>query len=277
MEEYFSMLKGVCFFFLLAYSLIFYTIQGMDLENNDLLAVVQPHNDQDYQKHLELLNQYIFSLLIDNIPQRSFEENLVMFHKQINNIEIYNNVHVDFETHIALFRKKLIIQGCNQHYKVLHEIAWQDEEIYKNVLRDVFVAKIMHLNLFPKASENIKEKIEQDLKEAVEKLDVTEQLDVLNVFSRSASIIDTITTYKELEQSILKKAVKKYVFSLCKEYLKQKMPHFAFVLVSVMFWYLWPTLEKKYSKDILYLYEALAIILLNDYVRAKPHYAHPYR
>jgi hypothetical protein len=76
--------------------------------------------------------------------------------------------------------------------------------------------------------------------------------------------------YKYLKNyPITKRALTAYVFEKCKKYIKQKLPQLAFVVISILFWYLWPKLEQKYSKDILYLYEAIGIILLNDYVRKK--------
>ena len=266
---------NVSFFFFFKLCLFCSLNHIFSMEHNVLQAISL---NQGYQTYLVHLDKAIFRLLADNIFSRSFEENIKMFHEHLSHIEnlkkivtedTYDNI---LESSLTTFREKLILQGCTQDEKKLRNISWLETETHTTLLHDIFVTKIMKLNLFSTSADDKihDQEIKNELKDEIKDLNIIQKIDVISAFSEDVSFKHTYIAYKYLKNyPITKRALTTYVFEKCKKYIKQKLPQLAFVVISILFWYLWPKLEQKYSKDILYLYEAIGIILLNDYVRKK--------
>jgi len=157
-------------------------------------------------------------------------------------------------------RAHTIKQGYEANIIALRSVHWQgsndwEKEFRNNILKAILKKKINLYTVPPLPDETLDNEL-QNVQAAI-------QLDLIEGFSAQPSLNALYQAYNSAPSHVIKKALTHHVFGIMKTFIKTKITAISFIFISVLFWYAWPYLQKHYPKELRYLYELIALILLD--------------
>lgn len=157
-------------------------------------------------------------------------------------------------------RQHTINQGDQTEINTLRNISWEGSNSWEkdfriDLLRAILKKKI-NFNTTPPLSDEI---LDQELKD----IGVRVQLDLIEGFSNKPSLYALYQAYNCTYSSLIKKALTNHVVRIIKTHVKTKIMAISFIGISIVLWSIRPYLEKRYPNEIRYLYELIALVLLN--------------
>lgn len=182
--------------------------------------------------------------------QKGYDYNITSTLQQ-KMVEVRNSSYENLRSHT-------IKRGCDTDITTLRKIAWEGtntwEKNFRNTILKEVLKKKINTYITPPLSD---ETLDNELGGIEHKI----QLDLIEGFSTPISLYALYQAYNVAPSNIIKKTLTNHIFNIFKEYVKSKISAISFVTLSVGFWYASPYIQKRYPKEIRYLYELITLMI----------------